>query len=96
MSYGKNSDPDFTTDEKVNLALKVALGRIQTDLTRNWYEEPADFIPKTPSENYRFNIPSYNDMKKYLLIDPDIDGDGTPKVTNITVDNVISIGATEK
>ena len=96
MSYGKNSDPDFTTDEKVNLALKVALGRIQTDLTRNWYEEPADFTPKTPSENYRFNIPSYNDMKKYLLIDPDIDGDGTPKVTNITVDNVISLEVSTK
>ena len=37
--YGKNNiNPnDFTQDEKVNLALKVALGRIQTDLTRNWY-----------------------------------------------------------
>jgi len=73
--YGKNnnSSNDFTQDEKVNLALKVALGRIQTDLTRKWYQEPGDFIPKTPLENYRFNIPSYkNEMKHYLLIDPDI------------------------
>jgi len=92
MSYGKSNSPpdDFTSDEKVELALKTALGRIQSDLKRDWYKEPKDYVPKTPSELYRYNIPNYNDIKDYLIIDPGIDNTGTEMVTNITVNEVVN------
>lgn len=92
MSYGKSnpSPDDFTSDEKVELALKTALGRIQSDLKRDWYKEPKDYVPKTPSELYRYNIPNYNDIKDYLIIDPGIDNAETEMVTNITVNEVVN------
>ena len=53
MSYGSGG---FTNNEKIELSLKTALQRVQTDLERKWFNEPNSFDPKTPQENFRFNI----------------------------------------
>lgn len=90
MSYGSGG---FTSNEKVELSLKTALQRVQTDLERKWFNEPNSFDPKTPQENFRFNIPNYNEIKNYLLIDPNVDGQGTSMITNITVANFLSINS---
>ena len=90
MSYGSGG---FTSNEKVELSLKTALQRVQTDLERKWFNEPNSFDPKTPQENFRFNVPNYNEIKDYLLIDPNVDGQGTSMITNVTVANFIGLNS---
>ena len=90
MSYGSGAQK-FSSNEKVELSLKTALQRVQTDLERKWFNEPNSFDPKTPQENFRFNVPNYNEIKDYLLIDPNVDGEGTSMITNVTVANFLGI-----
>ena len=36
---------------------------------------------------------NYNEIKNYFLIDPNIDGQGTSKITNVTVENFFLVNA---
>ena len=90
-SYG-NIGTDFSTfsdDEKLNYSLKIALARVQTDLKKEWFVEPNDFIPQLPEYLYKKSLPDYFDINKYLLIDPDFDNNGNEKVTDVSVENIL-------
>ena len=92
-TYGslQGSYSSFSDDEKLNYALKIALSRLQTDLGADWFDEPTDFIPKQPLELYKNVIPSYASIQNFLLIDPDVDGNGKEMVTNKTVGDILSV-----
>ena len=94
-NYGtlQGSFSSFSDDEKLNYSLKIALSRLQTDLKADWFNEPTDFIPKQPLELYKNTIPSYKSVNNFLLIDPDVNGDGTEMVTNITVGDILSVSS---
>ena len=85
-TYGK-----FTADEKLNYALKLALGKLQTELKLPWYKEPNDFKPKGPETVYKNKIPTYATLKNYYLIDPfcKVAGRQTSVVTNVTVEDIL-------
>jgi len=92
MSYGPAITGDygeFSNDERLNYALKVSLQRVQTDLKVQWFKEPTDYIPKFPNEIYKNNLPSFGDVLSYVLIDNNIDGNGTEMATNITVNQIL-------
>jgi hypothetical protein len=92
-TYGslQGSYSSFSDDEKLNYALKIALSRLQTDLEADWFNEPTDFIPKQPLELYKNVIPSYASIQNFLLIDPDVDGNGKEMVTDKTVADILSV-----
>jgi len=92
-TYGslQGSFSSFSDDEKLNYALKIALSRLQTDLAADWFNEPTDFIPKQPLELYKNVISSYASIQNFLLIDPDVDGNGKEMVTDKTVGDILSV-----
>ena len=82
----------FSSNEKTNYALKIALSRVQTDTKRAWYNEPRDYIPKGPKTLYKNELPSYSDISKYYLIDDHCTYHGVTKsiVTNVRVREVLN------
>ena len=94
-TYGslQGSFSSFSDDEKLNYSLKIALSRLQTDLGADWFNEPTDFIPKQPLELYKNVIPGYKSIQNFLLIDPDVDGNGTEMVTDKTVGDILSVAS---
>ena len=87
----------FTYAEKIGIGFKASLGRVMTDLKKNWNEEPISNIIKDPVTILKKNIPSYEKIKHYYLIDPMIgeNSDG-PMVTNVTVETAIGSWASSK
>ena len=87
----------FTYAEKNEMGFKSSLGRIMTDLKKNWNEEPISNIIRDPITVLKKNIPSYEKIKHYYLIDPMINenSDG-PMVTNVTVETAINTWASSK
>ena len=88
MPYETTNGSNFTSEEKVEQAFKAGLDRVQTDLKKNWFQEPKVIKTILPNQTYKNTIPSWNEIKNYLLIDR-VTVSGTPKITTITVDQVL-------
>lgn len=87
----------FTYAEKNEISFKSSLGRIMTDLKKNWNEEPISNIIRDPITVLKKNIPSYEKIKHYYLIDPMIgENSNGPMVTNVTVETAINTWASSK
>ena len=87
----------FTYAEKNEIGFKSSLGRIMTDLKRNWNEEPVSKIIRDPITVLKKKIPSYEKIKHYYLIDPMIgENSNGPMVTNVTVETAINSWASSK
>ena len=87
----------FTYAEKNEISFKSSLGRIMTDLKKNWNEEPISNIIRDPITVLKKNIPSYEKIKHYYLVDPMIgETSNGPMVTNVTVETAINTWASSK
>ena len=88
MPYEITDGSNFTSEEKVEQAFKAGLDRVQTDLKKEWFQEPKVIKTILPNQTYKNTIPSWNEIKNYLLIDRVTDTT-TPKITTITVEQVL-------
>ena len=79
----------FSPEEKLNYTVKVALKKVTTDMEQPWFSEPNDYISKEPGDVYKKKIPTWSEIKTYLVIDPDVDGNGKEMVTDQTVNNIL-------
>ena len=84
--YGRTSGgySSFSDTEKLNYALKIALQKVQTDTSLSWVSEPNTIIPSEPGVIFKNNIPSWNNISNYYVIDPEYN-----KATNVTVAQAI-------